>query len=151
MLFNAFKERGYRFGRHAAPFTMETGSMENVMDMVPTVYSFQGQSSMKGSTVGDGRMEKSMYVCGKLPCTITKQNYTLSYVLFHFLSLQGYGTYFYSNSAVYEGEWAEDQRSGWGRMYYENGDIYEGEWMKDKNHGQGIIRFGERTFFKPKI
>lgn len=61
----------------------------------------------------------------------------------HFLSLQGYGTYFYSNSEVYEGGWSEDHRSGWGRMYYQNGDMYEGEWLKDKNHGQGIIRFGE--------
>lgn len=51
--------------------------------------------------------------------------------------------YFYSSSAVYEGDWQADHRSGWGRMYYESGDIYEGEWLKDKNHGQGIIRYSK--------
>lgn len=55
--------------------------------------------------------------------------------------------YVYSNSAVYEGVWLEDQRAGWGKMNYENGDIYEGEWMKDKRHGPGIIRYGEKTLW----
>lgn len=66
---------------------------------------------------------------------------------------KGFGTYFYSMSRVYEGEWIENHRSGWGRMYYENGDIYEGEWMKDLNHGKGIIRYGKKKmiFFKFKI
>lgn len=53
--------------------------------------------------------------------------------------------YLYNSSAVYEGDWQEDQRSGWGRMYYESGDIYEGEWLKDKNHGQGVIRYSTRN------
>ncbi|XP_059213298.1 MORN repeat-containing protein 3 isoform X2 [Centropristis striata] len=61
---------------------------------------------------------------------------------------QGYGKYFYNNSAVYEGEWSEDLRSGWGRMCHESGDIYEGEWMNDKNHGQGIIRFANGNWYK---
>lgn len=72
---------------------------------------------------------------------------TICYGLHHLLTLQGYGTYFYNNSSVYEGEWSEDCRSGWGRMYYENGDIYEGEWLKDKNNGQGIIQFGMNHLF----
>ncbi|KAM3600290.1 uncharacterized protein V6R79_020979 [Siganus canaliculatus] len=60
----------------------------------------------------------------------------------------GYGTYFYNNSAVYEGEWREDHRSGWGRMYYENGDFYEGEWMRDKNHGQGLLQFANGNWYE---
>lgn len=63
----------------------------------------------------------------------------LNFLAFH---LKGAGTYFYSPSAFYEGQWSEDQRSGWGRMQYENGELYEGEWLKDKRHGQGLLLLG---------
>lgn len=55
---------------------------------------------------------------------------------------KGAGTYLYSPSAFYEGQWKEDQRSGWGRMQYENEELYEGEWLKDKHHGQGLLLLG---------
>ncbi len=55
---------------------------------------------------------------------------------------KGAGTYFYSPSAFYEGQWKEDQRSGWGRMQYDNEELYEGEWLKDKHHGQGLLLLG---------
>lgn len=121
---------------------MESGNLGSVMDMVPAVCYSQIRS-MQGSTVVDGKMERSTYVFYIL-LHIHAAN-TCMYTLIYFAFLQGYGTYFYNSSAVYEGEWSEDQRSGWGRMYYGSGDIYEGEWMKDKTHGQGIIRFGKRS------
>uniref|UniRef100_A0A8C1UXC0 MORN repeat-containing protein 3 n=1 Tax=Cyprinus carpio TaxID=7962 RepID=A0A8C1UXC0_CYPCA len=52
---------------------------------------------------------------------------------------KGAGTYFYSLSAFYEGQWRGDQRSGRGQMQYENGELYEGEWLKDKHHGEGLL------------
>lgn len=57
-----FKGRELRFGRSLVPFIMESGNLENVMDMVPTVCYSQKQRSMQGSTVVDGKMERSMYV-----------------------------------------------------------------------------------------
>ncbi len=44
------------------PFMMESGNMESVMDMVPTVCDSQRQRSMQGSTVVDGKKERNMYV-----------------------------------------------------------------------------------------
>lgn len=44
------------------PFIMESGNVENVTDMVPTVCYSQKQRSMQGSTVVAGKMERSMYV-----------------------------------------------------------------------------------------
>lgn len=58
-------------------------------------------------------------------------------------NLQGYGTFFYSDTEYYEGEWAAHRRCGWGRMYYEDGSIYEGEWKDDKQSGRGMYRLGE--------
>lgn len=56
---------------------------------------------------------------------------------------QGFGTFFYNCSAVYEGEWSEDTRCGLGTMYYANGDVYEGEWWNDKSHGKGKFQCGK--------
>lgn len=61
---------------------------------------------------------------------------------------QGYGIYFYNDTAVYEGEWSEGQRSGRGKMFHENGDVYEGEWMNDKNHGEGKLLFGKNVYLQ---
>lgn len=83
-------------------------------------------------------MDESTYVGYLLSCTC------ITYGMRNFVVLQGCGTYVYSNSAVYEGGWSEDQRAGWGKMNYENGDVYEGQWMKDKRHGLGVIRYGEK-------
>ncbi|PIO29358.1 hypothetical protein AB205_0180040 [Aquarana catesbeiana] len=59
----------------------------------------------------------------------------LKHVLHH-----GYGTYFYTDTEYYEGDWKAGQRSGWGRMHFANGDLYEGEWLEDKHCGQGMLR-----------
>lgn len=60
-----------------------------------------------------------------------------------YLWIQGFGTFFYSDSEYYEGEWAADKRSGWGRQFYEDGSIYEGEWHDDKKNGRGMLRLCE--------
>lgn len=95
---------------------------------------------MQRSTVVSGKVEESMYV-RYLTSHACARRWMCNSILF-----QGYGTYVYSNSAVYEGDWIDDHRTGWGKVTYENGDVYEGEWMKDKRHGLGIIRYGEETF-----
>ena len=61
------------------------------------------------------------------------------------LSIQGYGTQFYSSPGqYYEGEWYANQRSGWGRMYYSDGAVYEGEWFEDKRNGKGLLKLGKK-------
>lgn len=61
-----FKGRGLRFGGSLVPFMMESGNMENVMDMVPTACCSQTQRSTQRNTAVNGRMEKSMYVLDKI-------------------------------------------------------------------------------------
>ena len=67
MLFNLFKERELRFGRRMVPFIMESGNLENMMDMVPTVYHSRERRSMQRSTAEVGKMERKMYVLDLLP------------------------------------------------------------------------------------
>ena len=54
-----------------------------------------------------------------------------------------YGTFYYTETEYYEGEWYENKRNGWGRMYYEDGSVYEGRYMY-------ISRLYRSTFFKLK-
>ena len=65
-----------------------------------------------------------------------------------YITLQGYGTNFYSADEYYEGEWYASKRSGWGRMYYSDGSVYEGEWYNDCRHGNGLLRLGEELHLK---
>ncbi len=46
------------------------------------------------------------------------------------------GPYF-SDGAVYTGEWYEFYRDGQGVMEWSNGAKYEGTWKKNKRHGRG--------------
>lgn len=71
------------------PFIMESGNLENVMDMAPTVYYSQKQRSMYGSTVVDGKMERSMYVSDTLLYTHCNKMYVhpVIYFVSLFLSL----------------------------------------------------------------
>lgn len=62
--------------------------------------------------------------------------------------MQGYGTFFYSDTEYYEGEWVKDQRSGWGRMCFSDGSIYEGEWKEDKQCGQGMYRLASENRYE---
>lgn len=43
----------------------------------------------------------------------------------------------YSDGAVYEGEWYNDQRSGKGILSLANGNRYEGLWERDMKNGEG--------------
>lgn len=141
-----YKAREIRLGRSLVPFIMESGNSENVTGMVPTAFYSQNQRSMWRSTVVNGQMERSMYVSAIMFHMHATRHIGMYGQWCTCPASQGYGTYFYKNSSVYEGEWSEDQRSGWGRIYYANGDIYEGKWLKDKNHGEGIFIFCKRKF-----
>lgn len=37
----------------------------------------------------------------------------------------GYGTYFYDNGDVYEGDWAEDEKHGLGTYNFASGKVYD--------------------------
>ena len=50
----------------------------------------------------------------------------------------GYGMNRWKSSAVYEGEWVNNQTNGKGVFWHSNGDIYIGEFLNDKAHGFGV-------------
>ena len=78
------KGKELRFGRTPVPFMMESGNMENVMVMVPTVFCSQKQRSMQGSTAVDGKMGGSMYVFELLHAHCDTCMYTVIYLLSFF-------------------------------------------------------------------
>ena len=43
---------------------------------------------------------------------------------------------------MYDGEFKQRLRHGFGTFYYSNGARYDGEWESDKKHGQVIIDVG---------
>ncbi len=48
------------------------------------------------------------------------------------------GTYIYSDSSIYVGEFNDRFKSGLGKISYRNKSFYEGQWLNDKRHGRGI-------------
>ena len=40
-----------------------------------------------------------------------------------------YGTYFYKNGSIYDGEFLEDEAHGLGTFKGVNGEFYQGEWQ----------------------
>lgn len=44
----------------------------------------------------------------------------------------------FPNGAVYEGEWADEQRNGQGTLLLPNGARYEGNWSNDMENGAGL-------------
>jgi len=58
-------------------------------------------------------------------------------------TFQGFGTHFYDDVVVYEGEWSAGLRHGWGRMVYTDRSIYEGEWSEGKMSGTGMTLYGQ--------
>ena len=44
---------------------------------------------------------------------------------------------FYSNGAIYEGEFKNGRKEGIGKHITNQGWIYEGEWKKGKKNGNG--------------
>ncbi len=54
---------------------------------------------------------------------------------------EGYGIYYFSNGARYEGEFKNDKIEGYGIFYFSDGDRNEGEFKNGKTEGYGIIYF----------
>ena len=50
----------------------------------------------------------------------------------------GYGVNKWTNGAVYEGEWRNNQTNGKGTFWHSGGDIYIGEFLNDQAHGFGV-------------
>ena len=50
----------------------------------------------------------------------------------------GAGKYTYPDGAVYEGQFADGQNRGWGKHTKSNGDFYIGEWSQGDQHGAGV-------------
>jgi hypothetical protein len=57
----------------------------------------------------------------------------------------GWGKFFFSNGAFYEGEWERDGISGFGRLI-KNGGYYEGGIVEGKAHGKGRYEDATRVF-----
>ena len=47
------------------------------------------------------------------------------------------GTYIYSDSSIYSGEFTDKMRNGQGKIKYKDGSYYEGTWLLDKRSGTG--------------
>jgi len=45
--------------------------------------------------------------------------------------MNGTGVLTYTNHSLYEGQFANGQKSGRGKMTWNNGTIYDGEWQND--------------------
>ncbi len=51
----------------------------------------------------------------------------------------GKGMILYSNGNSYNGEWKNDKRNGYGTFYWAEGKKYEGDWVKDERNGKGTF------------
>jgi len=51
---------------------------------------------------------------------------------FHQGIREGFGTFLYSNGAIYSGSWHADRKDGEGTFIFTNGSIYEGQFEKDQ-------------------
>ena len=49
--------------------------------------------------------------------------------------IDGFGTLYYIDGSIYEGNFKKGMRCGKGRMIYANTNIYEGDWVNDLNEG----------------
>jgi hypothetical protein len=49
----------------------------------------------------------------------------------------GFGILNWPNGAIYQGDWAADNRQGKGSMIFSDKSVYVGTWFEDKKHGLG--------------
>ena len=54
----------------------------------------------------------------------------------------------YTDEAVYEGEWQNDNRQGKGRMIYTDEGIFEGEWQNDEPQGRGKMIYADGSVYE---
>ena len=52
------------------------------------------------------------------------------------------GTYYYSTSDYYSGEYNNNLRHGKGTAHFANGDLYVGQWKNDAMNGEGTYYYG---------
>jgi len=60
----------------------------------------------------------------------------------------GFGTYYYNNGNIFEGNWRDDKRDGFGKLYFNNGTIFEGNWYMDHRNGNGILFYKDGSMFE---
>ena len=53
----------------------------------------------------------------------------------------GFGTVYFTNGDIYQGEFDCNQKKGKGRIFYSSGDWFEGSWKEDTPAGAGIYHF----------
>ena len=52
----------------------------------------------------------------------------------------GFGTFYYQDGGMYEGDWQYNKMAGKGKLFYQSGKLaYEGGWANDQFEGQGIL------------
>ena len=57
--------------------------------------------------------------------------------VFEYLTITGYGTYYYKSGDEFTGRFLAGKREGYGTMDYKNGSKYSGYWKNDLKNGQG--------------
>ena len=63
----------------------------------------------------------------------------------------GYGTGYYFDGGLYEGDWINNARDGHGIMYYSNGNVYSGNWKNNRKEGIGVFYFLKGCIYKVEI
>lgn len=48
----------------------------------------------------------------------------------------------------YEGDWQDDRMEGFGSYYYPDGAVYSGEWAGGRHHGRGCLTFANGTRYE---
>eukprot|EP01112_Ceratiomyxa_fruticulosa_P023238 TRINITY_DN8800_c0_g1_i1.p1 TRINITY_DN8800_c0_g1~~TRINITY_DN8800_c0_g1_i1.p1 ORF type:complete len:198 (-),score=51.49 TRINITY_DN8800_c0_g1_i1:42-635(-) len=66
-------------------------------------------------------------------------------------NMEGKGTFTYPSGAVYEGDWVNNKYQGNGKYTFPDGSYYEGEFVDNKMHGDGSFVDTERQVWKGKF
>eukprot|EP00003_Mantamonas_plastica_P027526 TRINITY_DN592_c0_g1_i1.p1 TRINITY_DN592_c0_g1~~TRINITY_DN592_c0_g1_i1.p1 ORF type:complete len:315 (+),score=78.10 TRINITY_DN592_c0_g1_i1:117-1061(+) len=85
-------------------------------------------------TFKDGKHEGGFYLTSS---SLALSNLLPSFVLYH----SGYGTYYYDNGDIYDGEWSGGNFEGRGTFKWKDDTWYEGEWKGDYMNGYGVAQW----------
>ena len=52
----------------------------------------------------------------------------------------GYGTFYYRDGGIYQGQWKDNLMNGYGKLYYDSQKLaYDGYWKNDEFFGKGRV------------
>lgn len=62
--------------------------------------------------------------------------------------MHGFGKFKWASGRMYEGNWADDQKSGVGVLTFKGGNEYAGEFLNEKREGYGYYQWSDNRRFK---